>query len=733
MVRRAVFSRTIIRMSSKKAERLGLGSLLVGAAVASVIGVGAACGDKRGAIMLAVATDMKAPKDVNIVTIHVQTGSAVRHNFVGRVTPEGEVVFPATLAIIEPDDPNASIRVRVIALKDNKPLVLRDVRTTAPHGGRVALLRLPLLFVNQGVSVGGNVPDAYLPPKSGSSISSLGHPLGGGNVAIKDSEFNPYDPTQGIIPACGADLTYIDGDGCKDSYVDSSTLPDFSEEAVFGSGGATGCFDTKACLSDAKEIPSDVLDVAGCSFPLGPRNPDKLNLALATRDAGECIGDKCFVPIERGDGGWRVEGANVKLPVAYCKAFVATGKGKLFESSACGTKVASQPLCQDKTGGGSGTAELITRAEKPSLVVVGPSGTLYYGAADGIYSVPAVSNASPSALVKDTFAARWSGASLGDAAAFGNGSRAFVLNQGKLDAIGGFDVDVVQGTAILGGFAFFATTGSIYKTPVAGGAASAIPVMSTPTTSVAAVPSSPIAIFGTATGELTNCDTKACAPSPVSIPNAPKGRVDSIALRPGGQQALYVVGDGTSPGVYALDGVQAPPLETRLVATADVKAFSDPASSQRFGRPTAVNDLCVFFADAGGGISYRGDINVTSPIKPIAASAADKPVLWLAPDLGTNPKYVYYAVYAPASAGGGIYRISIPTECVGAADAGACKPVGQSCQVGSECCFQPDQATACDGARKACCVTVGRATDGTQCCSGVPFVAADGGGGVCGG
>lgn len=725
------FSRTIVHMSSKKAQRLGLGTLALGVAVASAMGVGAACGEKRGAIMLAVSTDMKAPKDVNIVTIHVQTGSLVRHNFIGRVTPEGEVVFPATLAIIEPDDPNASIRVRVIALKDNKPLVLRDVRTTAPHGGRVALLRLPLLFVNQGVSVSGTVPDNFLPPKSGPSIASVGRPLAGG-VSPRDTEFNPYDPTQGVIPGCGADLTYIDGDGCKDSYVDSSALPDYSDEAVFGSGGPTGCFDTKTCFGAAKEIPADVLDVAACAFPLGARDPAKLNLALATPDVGECVGDKCFVPIDRGDGGWRVEGTTVKLPVAYCKSFVAPGKAKIVETSACGTKAASQPLCQDKTAGSSGTAELVARAEKPSLVVVGPNGTLYFGAVDGLYSVSATANATPSALIKDTFAAQWSGTSVGDSGAFANGPRAFVLNGNKLDAITGFGADVLQGAAILSGFAYFASTGNIYKTPITSGSASAISMIDTPTTSVAAVPASPIAIFGTANGALTNCDTKACAPSPVIPPNAPAGRIDAIALRPSAQQALYVVGDGPRPGVYALDGVQVPPLDSRLVAASDVKPFSDPSSSQRFGRPVAANDRCVFFADAGGGMAYRGDLSTATPIKPLVAGAADKPVLALAPDLGTSPKYVYYAVYAPAAAGGGIYRVPIPSECVGgasASDAGACTPPGQACTTASQCCFGPGQTMGCD---VTCCVSTGIAPSASLCCRPGTFVPDDAGpGGLC--
>ena len=113
-----------------------------------------ACADKKGALMLAINTDMKAPKDVNAVSVTISTNGAIKHSFIGRVTPQGEVLLPGTLAIVEPEDKSAIIRIRVMAFQNQKPRVLRDVRTTVPPDGRTALLRIPLNFVNDG-KVGG--------------------------------------------------------------------------------------------------------------------------------------------------------------------------------------------------------------------------------------------------------------------------------------------------------------------------------------------------------------------------------------------------------------------------------------------------------------------------------------------------------------------------------------------------------------------------------------------------
>lgn len=248
----------------------GLGSLLVCAGANG-------CGETKSAIMLAVTTDMKAPKDVNAVSVTVSTNNTVKHNVIGRVTPEGDVLLPATLAIVEPDDPNASVRIRVMAFQERRARVLRDVRTSIPSGGRVALLRIPLNFVNDGSTV-GELPDNVLPApnpgtggsSSGGSSSSSGGTGDGGAGAIDGgssggsasgssgssagSAGDLFDPFV-FVPNCpNPEHTWIDGE-CVDAYVDPNSLPDYDESLV-GRGDQEGvCFDVARCFAEASPLP----------------------------------------------------------------------------------------------------------------------------------------------------------------------------------------------------------------------------------------------------------------------------------------------------------------------------------------------------------------------------------------------------------------------------------------------------------------------------------------------
>src|SRR6185369_15636237 len=144
------------------------------------------CAEQKGGLMLAVSTDMKAPKDVSIVSVTISTNNKLKHNFIGRVTPDGEVKLPATLAIAEPDDRNASIRIRVVAFQERKPRVLRDVRTSIPHGGRVALLRIPMNFVDDG-SGQGQLPKEIFDTLGRSSSPIVEGPTGGDGGVHNDA------------------------------------------------------------------------------------------------------------------------------------------------------------------------------------------------------------------------------------------------------------------------------------------------------------------------------------------------------------------------------------------------------------------------------------------------------------------------------------------------------------------------------------------------------------------
>jgi len=352
------------------------------AGILSALVVGA-CADKKGAIILAINTDMKAPKDVNAVSVTISTGGAIKHSFIGRVTPQGEVLLPATLAIVEPDDKGASIRIRVMAFQDRKPRVLRDVRTTVPSDGRTALLRIPLNFVNDGSTKSADIPDGIIPPPlagTGGTSSSSGAPT---NAAADFDFFGSFQPDCPDFET----QTFIDG-ACQDNAIDPATLPDFDEAAI-GDGTDPGvCFDVAKCFATAQivqggtdvqpiedggreasvapkeagaeagadgdggagfkdyRIAAVTLDRSSCALALNGTSAARLNLALVTAQTGECVRPgECYIPIDRGDTGWKEEGGRVQLPRFVCTLLqtknlrLATGDG------ACAAKEVSNPIC----------------------------------------------------------------------------------------------------------------------------------------------------------------------------------------------------------------------------------------------------------------------------------------------------------------------------------------------------------------------------------------------------
>jgi hypothetical protein len=372
--------------------------------------------------MLAVATDMQVPKDVNAISITISTNNQVKYNSIGRVTPEGEVLLPATLAIVQPDDPSASISIRVMAFKEQKAMVLRDVRTTIPRNGRTALLRVPMNFVNVG-SVDGDLPANVLPAPnpttSGTSLESIPIAPTTTNVRLADTpsgfaagEFNPFV----FVSNCSnPDFTWIDGE-CQDAYVDSNSLPDYDESLVFGP-----CFDVSQCFSNAAPIVGSTigdagahlsgvtLDVDACTLAMSG-DPATLNLAIVTPDIGACIHPgECYVPIDQGESGWNAQSSTVTLPPYVCRLL---DKGYFLAGSlgGCTPKTDSMPVCRgvdanssdggaDSSDSDSGTdasdsgvdsstsfsfyVQRVVQANFPVAVTQG-NGQVYFGSSDGI-------------------------------------------------------------------------------------------------------------------------------------------------------------------------------------------------------------------------------------------------------------------------------------------------------------------------------------------------------------
>jgi hypothetical protein len=294
----------------------------------------------KGALILAVSTDMRTPKDINVVSLLITSNGVPKFDYLGRVLPDGSVALPATLAIVEPDEPNAQIRIRVTAFQDANARVLRDVLTTVPHQ-TTSLLRLPLSFLDDGSGT-GTIPAALVPTPNGT-------PDG-------DTTFDPIDPVTGIKSSCDFTLfqTSINGT-CADARIASSTLPVYTQEAVYGTGsilanGApSSCFDAGTCFAGAVQVTGLVMQ--GCSAPV-PQGLDaaSLNVALVTASTGECLAPgQCYVPLESdASTGFTVSGGMIHMVDGVC-AKVQAGARLFAASSACPSKVPSNPLCEPTT------------------------------------------------------------------------------------------------------------------------------------------------------------------------------------------------------------------------------------------------------------------------------------------------------------------------------------------------------------------------------------------------
>ena len=308
--------------------------LLLGAATA--LAQGGCTAPSKGALVLAISTNMRTPKDINVVSVFITTNSVVKFDYLGRVLPDGTVALPATLAVVEPDDPNAQVRIRVIAFQEQKARVLRDVLTTVPHQ-QTSLLRLPLNFLDDN-SGSGMLPDDFVP------LGKKGAPEG-------ETAFDPDE----IASACdfGKGLTSING-VCVSATVDSAQLEAYDQTEVYGdaglmpSGAPSSCFDVGQCFVGA--VPVAVGDTQNCTtlVPSGI-DPATMNLALVTPSTGVCLAAGCFVPLDNDDAnGWTVAGGTIRMIPGIC-AKIAQGAQLYATSGGCATKTVDEPVCEPTT------------------------------------------------------------------------------------------------------------------------------------------------------------------------------------------------------------------------------------------------------------------------------------------------------------------------------------------------------------------------------------------------
>jgi hypothetical protein len=776
-------------------------------AATGLLAITPACSSKKSGLMLAITTDMKAPKDVNAVSVTVSTNNTIRHNVVGRVTPQGDILLPATLAIVEPDDPNASIRIRVMAFQERKARVMRDVRTSIPSGGRVSLLRIPLNFVNDG-STQGDLPVGALPAPNPGSVPTTGGPTGGthdggapsggldGGTPSADAGSSVADPVTSsdlfdpflFVPNCpNPEHTWIDGE-CQDAYIDPNSLPEF-DPALVGAGDQPGvCFDTKTCFASAvplqlggnfggtnpptdgagqggpddpsrnspgvadasapNPLPQNLgFDADACTVQLDASvNPANLNIAIVTPDTGECIRpNECYVPIDSGEGGWRLEGNQVKLPSFVCK--LVKGKNlRLAYSSGCASKQEANPICAETvnptgvpdgpSGDGGvpiyiGPVTLLVPEEFPPSIGIDGSG-LYLAGASRIARL-GLAESGKGEPVPGVPAAKlpW---------VFGATNTGFVLANGTstVYTFTGADAQAralaLPANVTANSASFVSLVGRILiaATPNGGpgGVYEVIPGETTAHAISASFPFAPGAILDEATvvgptstgfaygnelGQVVFCILQGGEYSCGVTNDVGHGsRADAFALKPNDPLVGYgLFGDAVYRTTsFGQNGSAA------IVPIANANVGGLTIDGHYYTHAVAANDHCVFYTSAEG-VSMVEDSTVASAGRVLyPAPSADKPVLGVAvgPKVGGRldggSPALYFTVFAPLGQGGGLYMMDLPPECQGGSrgidDAGA-----------GDGASQDDAGVPVPPPDGAACVPPGvPCDDSTFCCSG---------------
>lgn len=327
--------------------------------------------------MLAFSTDLSVPKDVTMVGLYITQAGNVLHFFDYPVIeqPNGDYVvrFPSTFAVVSKGAASGPVRTQLVAYRRTSsglvPFVLKETVTTVPTD-RTALLRMPLLWMNQG-----NIANAAL-----------------GTQATQPS-LQPAQYTLNALPlsSCPQNEGMVDG-ACASVVVSEADLPDYRAEDVFGGGDSTGkdgtCFDVEGCFASTYPV-STVEDAEGCWVQGRVKDAARLNLALETQDgAGVCfetsVGKRCLAVLDGQPEGkepyapyWRVSGDRLKLPRGVCRALREGGAKQMLATSTCNFKTAGLPVCgawalpllsKDKPAAGGDTGNPID----PGPVDAGP-------------------------------------------------------------------------------------------------------------------------------------------------------------------------------------------------------------------------------------------------------------------------------------------------------------------------------------------------------------------------
>jgi hypothetical protein len=256
-----------------------------------------------GQIVVSISTDMEVTKDIDEMGVEVLAAGNTQHsneNELGR----DRLRLPATLSIVAGDDPATPVTIRVYSRKNGVAKTFREIVTTVPPD-RIAVLPVGIQWLcwNQvSLATGFGAPESTCPE---------------GQTCIAGT--------------------------CGNPAVDSTTLADYTEEAVFGGGtredGNGQCLDTVGCFSTGSIVPVDPGD---CSIVDPGGSQVNVSIALPPGSPGICGPEACLIPLDaESPEGWVRAGGRLKLPHAACDR----PESAVAVTTACPPKTSGIPTC----------------------------------------------------------------------------------------------------------------------------------------------------------------------------------------------------------------------------------------------------------------------------------------------------------------------------------------------------------------------------------------------------